>query len=290
MNILNTLHGNFPIGVRLMGWPWHQQPEPLAAWLKENGFTVCDVPATGLDAARTMREAGLEIGTADLHEWTHYGWMLSKDPAKRKEAAAIAADRIRAFAAIGVNKFFTLMIAEDPSASPHDTFRWMIDSYAQIGPALEQTGSRLSIEGWPEMGAHCCNPGSYRAFFAELSSPAYGVNYDPSHLIRLGIDHVRFLREFASRVVHTHGKDTEIFTEKLYDIGYEQRMASLDGGVWRYTIPGHGQARWPMIFRLLQESGYRGAVCIEHEDAAFCDTEAQQKQGLLFAGRFLESC
>ena len=51
---------------------------------------------------------------------------------------------------------------------------------------------------------------------------AFGVNYDPSHLMRMNIDPLRFLYEFGNRVYHVHGKDTEWLSDNLYDYGSEQ--------------------------------------------------------------------
>jgi len=69
-----------------------------------------------------------------------------------------------------------------------------------------------------------------------------GVNYDPSHLIRMGIDPLRFLKEFVGRVYHVHGKDAELFADNLYEYGHEQpptfaKEMNFGSMAWRYTIP-----------------------------------------------------
>jgi sugar phosphate isomerase/epimerase len=122
-----------------------------------------------------------------------------------------------------------------------------------------------------------------------------GVNYDPSHLLRMGIDPLRFLREFASRVYHVHGKDTELIEEGLYRYGnFQEPTFGKPHGFgavnWRYTIPGHGAVRWVEIFRILAEAGYQGAVSIELEDENFCGTTEGEKAGILHARDFLQSC
>jgi sugar phosphate isomerase/epimerase len=121
------------------------------------------------------------------------------------------------------------------------------------------------------------------------------VNYDPSHLLRMGIDPLRFLREFASRVYHVHGKDTELIEEGLYRYGnFQEPTFGKPHGFgevnWRYTIPGHGAVRWVEIFRILAEAGYQGAVSIELEDENFCGTTEGEKAGILHARDFLQSC
>ena len=86
-----------------------------------------------------------------------------------------------------------------------------------------------------------------------------------------------------------------MLTEELYEFGNTQpptfaKTAGWGGGNWRYTIPGHGQARWTEIFRILKGFGYAGCVSVDLEDANFNGSEAGEKAGLLFGAGFLEGC
>lgn len=285
-----TRTGHFPIGFRRMGGPWNQDTAGLLAWMKKEHVGVLDLTTQPESEIALLKKEGIALGTIDLHQWADYPKMLAKDKAVRAEAVQKAALRIRACAAAGAKLFFTLMLTMEEGCSDKETFGFMLDSYGALKDVLEETGTKLSIEGWPAYKAHCCNPESYRAFFKEMNSPAYGINYDPSHLIRLGIDHVRFVREFGAQVVHVHGKDTELSPEKLYEVGWENNLARLSGNPWRYTIPGHGVARWPVIFRALEDAGYKGAICLEHEDDVFTGSEGLEQEGLLAGARFLASC
>ena len=118
------------------------------------------------------------------------------------------------------------------------------------------------------------------------------VNFDPSHLIRMGIDPVRFLHEFAPRVSHVHGKDTEILGDELQEHGTLQpatfaKHHGFGEHYWRYTLPGHGCARWSRLFSILKDVHYQGMVCIELEDENFNGTEAGEKKGLELSRDFL---
>ncbi len=115
------------------------------------------------------------------------------------------------------------------------------------------------------------------------------------YLARMGIDPLRFLSEFASRVYHVHGKDTEILGERLYEYGNLQpatfaKPLRFGEQCWRYTIPGHGQMRWTAGLRILAEAGYKGCVSVELEDGEFVGSEAGEKMGLTLARKFLEGC
>jgi sugar phosphate isomerase/epimerase len=159
-------------------------------------------------------------------------------------------------------------------------------------------GAKIAIEGYPggppHYGGICCSPETCRAFIKDVGAKSIGWNYDPSHLIRLGVDHVRFLNEFVDRVWHVHAKDTELIPEAQYELGLYQGSAFNKGRgfgehVWRYTIPGHGVARWPEIFRILKAKNFAGKVSIELEDENFNGSEEGEKQGLLRSLDFLRS-
>ena len=80
------------------------------------------------------------------------------------------------------------------------------------------------------------------------------LNFDPSHLLWLGIDPVAALRPYVDRVVHAHAKDAETFPEQRNRFGFFGRTATReqdpwDMGWWRYRIPGLGAGRLPRLRR-----------------------------------------
>ncbi len=221
--------------------------------------------------------------------------MIAPDKGRRADAVAVNADYVRACAAFGPVNHFLVMLPEDPDLPRAENFGYMLESFGELVPTLERHGGRIVMEGWPGPGALCCTPEGLRALFKELPSKALGINYDPSHLIRMGIDPLRFLREFGDRVYHIHGKDTELLAENLYEFGHEQpptfaKRIAFGSVTWRYTIPGHGVMRWGEAFRILENQGYGGCVSIELEDANFNGTTEGEKLGILQGVRFLAGC
>lgn len=286
-----TRTGQFTIGFR-RGGGWQNDLEKLIQWAKDNEFGAIDVGRDGPTAGQQVKAAGLKVGTVDLAVWQG---MMSPDAGKRKEAVAQNADYVKACAAIGAVNHFIVMLPEKADLPRRENFGYMVESFGELAPTLEQSQAKIAIEGWPGAGALCCTPEGYRAFFKECPSSSMAVNYDPSHLIRMGIDPLRFLREFADRVCHVHGKDTELLSEGLYEYGHEQpptfgKPVGFGDMSWRYTIPGHGAMRWIEGFKILEAAGYQGCVCIELEDANFNGAEDTEKFGISAAGRFLQSC
>ena len=289
---MKTRTGGIPIGFRCWEQEWQQDLDGLIAWTRENDLEAIDLNTDGDRTAKPVVDAGLRVGSVDLRVRNS---MMSPDKAKRADAVAQNTDYIRGCASAGPINHFVVMTPEDPGLPRAENFGYAVESFSQLIPVLEESNSHLSIEGWPGPGALCCTPEAFRAFFKECPSKAMGINYDPSHLIRQGIDPLRFLREFGNRVVHVHGKDTEFLAENLYEFGSEQpptfakriRYGSLH---WRYTVPGHGVTRWGEVFRILEDHGYEGCVSIELEDANFNGSRDTEQFGILQGAHFLVGC
>lgn len=286
---MKTATGNFPLGWRRRNYTWEQDLDGMIAWALENDLEVIDLGRDADRDAKTVVDAGLRIGSADLAVWHE---MISPDAGARREAVSRNAEYLRDCAAAGAKTFFIVMLPEDPARSRAENFGYMVDSYGELAATFEECGASLAIEGWPGPGSLVCTPETYRAFIEQVGSANMGVNYDPSHLARMGIDPIRFLKEFVGHVFHVHGKDCMIIEENLYQYGNLQEAAfgapfKYGGMNWRYTIPGHGVSDWKIILSILQDNGYGGCVSIELEDHYYDDTETAQKLGVLQGVKFL---
>lgn len=291
--VTKTLTGNFPIGLRLTGTLVERPIKETAGWATAQGFGCVDIPAAQLAEVKTWQASGLPVGTIDLfsREWSG---MLSAKAETRRATVELARKFIGDAAKAGAKIIFVVMLAEDVNLPRKETFGYMVETYGQLQDVLRETGIRIAIEGWPGCNAHCCNPESYRAFLREMNSPHYGINFDPSHLIRMGIVPLRFLQEFAPQVVHVHGKDTWIDTERLYEIGHEQDAVFAEhyawgGATWRYTIPGKGRSSWTELLSELEAVKYAGYVSIELEDVDYNGTLEGEQRGFIAARDFLKS-
>lgn len=287
---LVTRTGGYPIGFR-RGWSeWQADLASVLGWAGQNGLSVIDLggDVAAVDAAVG---AGLKVGSVDLLKWSDF---LSPDAGVRRAATEANRELISRSAEKGVRAFFTVMLPADPKLPRRENFGYMVDGLGELAGLLETYGGRLAIEGWPGPGALACTPADYKALLTEIPSKAIGVNFDPSHLIRMGIDALRFLHEVADRVAHVHGKDTEIDRAALQELGWEQPATfapspDFGGPFWRYTIPGHGEFPWTRGLEVLQGAGYDGYVSIELEDFRFNGSEEGEKNGLLAASAFLAS-
>ncbi len=287
-----TRTGHFPIGFR-RGWSdWQKADLALwANWAKQSGFEAIDLGrVTSADVA-TLKSTGLAMGSVDLIQ---PGEITHPNLAKRRDVIAANVAYVKEAAGLGARIFFTV-VGGDATKKRAENYRIAVESFSPIAEAAAGVGGTLVIEGYPgrapELALLCTTPETYRAFLKDLPRGT-AINYDPSHLIRLGVDHIRFLKEFVGAVRHVHAKDTEIFPEAIYELGLYQPSVFKNGHgfgehAWRYTIPGHGVGRWTEIFSTLKSAGYGGAVSVELEDENFNGSEAGEKAGLVHSLEFL---
>jgi len=288
-----TRTGAFPIGFR-RGWSDWQKKDlaALAQWAKKTGFEALDLGKVSADDARALKDAGLRLGSVDLIDFSN---LMHNDAGKRKELIAQNVAYVKDAAAAGAKWFFTVVIPGDPAKKRSENYALAVESYAPIGEACAANGGALVVEGWPGgypyFASLCCSPETVRSFLKDVKGAA--LNYDPSHLVRLRIDHIRFLKEFAPHVKHVHAKDTDVDTEALYEFGTQPptfaKPRMFGDMAWRYTIPGHGVVRWHEVLSILKANGYKGAVSVELEDDNFNGTEDGEKAALRHSLQFLQS-
>jgi sugar phosphate isomerase/epimerase len=286
-----TRTGQFPIGFR-QGGRWQKDVAATVEFAQAEGFAGVDLKQGQPEALQQAKAAGLTVGSVDVVAMRD---LSSPDPAERDAAVQQNAEYAAAAGEHGVINYFCVVLPKDPTRSRADNFADAVDGYGKLCDALHTAGGRLAIEGWPGPDPHfpalACTPADTRAFLAELPANA-GLNYDPSHLVRMGVDPLRFLREFGDRVHHVHAKDCEILDEELYEHGHTQRATFATPHIcgefsWRYVIPGHGSVRWSRTLELLGEIDYDGMVSIELEDERFMTTDDGVRDGLRASRDFL---
>lgn len=106
-----------------------------------------------------------------------------------------------------------------------------------------------------------------KAIDAVDGHPAFGANFDPSHLIHQFIDPVEFIMEFSNRIFHAHVKDSRInLTGRNSILASHLQFGDYRRG-WDFVSPGHGDVKWDPIIRALNRIGYEGPLSIEWEDS-----------------------
>lgn len=284
------------IGIVLIGEAAKQPFAEVCEWAASIGLQAVDTDTLNADKIAAAKKAGVQIGTLDL--WASD--LISDDAAKVAAADKNARATIDAAAKAGAKILFTVFLVADPARGRAANFELWKKNWIPVIHYAEKKGLEIVIEGWPGpdpyLPALGCTPETLRAIFAACSSPALGVNYDPSHLVRLGIDYLRFLREFGPRVYHCHAKDTALDAEWLYLTGTAGPSLSrppgfgqgLGQGYWRYCIPGNGIVNWLEVVRGLEDAGFNGIIAIELEDCRYLTGWANYQEGARCAAEHLK--
>ncbi|MDX2377816.1 sugar phosphate isomerase/epimerase [Microbacterium sp. LRZ72] len=123
---------------------------------------------------------------------------------------------------------------------------------------------------------------SVRTLDAIGRRPAFGFNWDPSHMMWQHIDPVAFISEFADRIYHVDCKDTRVREPN----GRSGVLGShLPWGdprrPWDFVSTGRGDVPWDDAFRALRSIGYTGPISVEWEDAGM-DRLIGAKEALAF--------
>ena len=106
-----------------------------------------------------------------------------------------------------------------------------------------------------------------KAIDAVQGHKRFGFNYDPSHLGYQGVDYVKFIRAFGSRIFHAHMKDVWW--------GHGDGTVGVFGGhtdfcdarrAWDFRSVGRGDIRFEDVIVALNDVGYDGPLSVEWED------------------------
>jgi sugar phosphate isomerase/epimerase len=125
----------------------------------------------------------------------------------------------------------------------------------------EDHGVRSGIENCPMLFTKDEWPGGKNL----MTTPAFGLDYDPSHFVLQGMDPLTPLKEFRDRIFNVRAKDVRLDARAIAEVGrfdFPHR--------WHQPrIPGFGEFDWVFFVGELMRTGYDGPVCIAVEDDTF---------------------
>lgn len=269
----------------------------VAAWpaLGARPFTATHIAAETLDqqAADAIRERFDSAGLT-LSSLAYYDNNLHPDPADRAVINNHVLACIDAAALLGCPTVGTF-VGRDPSKSVSANLAEAEEVFKPLVDAAGQRGVKLIIENCVMEGWHPDGYPGNLAYSPELWEWMFSIglylNYDPSHLVWMGIDPVAALKPYVDKIPHAQAKDIQLFPELRNRYGWPgkaiDRPNPWDVGWWRYRVPGLGQVDWNAIIDALYEGGFDGVLSVEHEDPVWGGTEGKVKTGLEVAHRTL---
>jgi sugar phosphate isomerase/epimerase len=148
-----------------------------------------------------------------------------------------------------------------------DGYKDFAKRWTPILDAFQKEGVRFALEVHPtEIAFDIAS--AERAIAAVKGHPAFGFNYDPSHLGYQGVDYVEFIRRFKDRIFHVHMKDV-YWRETPGPVGVFGGHVNFgdNSRFWNFRSLGRGSIDFEEIIRALNDIGYQGPLSVEWEDS-----------------------
>jgi sugar phosphate isomerase/epimerase len=271
--------------VELMCWPVG------AAERKYAGVTHVDVATLTPGRADEIRGRCAAAGVS-ISGLGYYPNLLDPDPAVAEPAAAHFRRVVAAAPLLGVDTV-NGFVGRDWRRTVDDNWPRFLEVWRPLVRLAEEHGVRIGIENcpmlftadeWPGGKNLFTTPAVWRRAFADLDSPAFGLNYDPSHFVIQGMDPLGPLEEFKGKLFHLHAKDVKLDRAAIADVGRFDFPLR-----WHQPrIPGYGEIDWGAFMAEVTRVGYDGPVCIEVEDDTFGRSLAGRQRALRVARNALE--
>lgn len=271
--------------VELMCWPKGKAERRYA------GVSHIDVDTLDDAEAHRILEFAESHGVS-ISSLGYYPNPLDPDPDKSRTYIAHIRKLILASEKLGIG-LVTTFIGKDPKKTIDENFVKFLEIWKPVIAFAEEHSVRIGIENcpmyftmdeWPGGLNLASSPAIWRRMFAEIPSPYFGLNYDPSHMVLQFMDYIKPIYEFRDRIFHVHFKDIKIFRGKLDDVG------SIMAPTLEYSspkIPGHGDIDWGKFVSALMDIRYDGPAVIEIEDKAYEDSLDSRKKAILQSRNFL---
>lgn len=173
-----------------------------------------------------------------------------------------------------------------PPTSPEEINAGFDDFARRWNPILDEfdkAGVRFALEVHPTEIAYDIHT-ARRALAALNKRPAFGFNFDPSHLVWQGVDPVRFIRAFADRIYHCHVKDAARTLDGEASILASHLPFGDPRRGWDFRSPGRGEIDFEEIIRALNVAGYAGPLSVEWEDSGM-DRQHGAREACAFVRR-----
>jgi len=287
-----------------------QELEEIADWAAAHGYQGLEVAAwpagAGADGPAHLDVAGMSASTAEavrdllasrgleMSAIAYYDNNLHGDVARREATHRHLRACIDAAQMIGC-PFVGTFVGRDVGLSVDDNLRLAEKELPPLVKYADERGVRLVVENCPMEGWHPDGYPANLAYSPELWEWMAGLglylNFDPSHLVWLGIDPVKAVKAAGAQILHVQGKDVQVQGDGLDRFGFYGRAVGRtnpwDTGWWRYRIPGLGAVEWGPLVDALYENGFDGFISVEHEDPVWSGTPDKVQQGLVIASRTL---
>lgn len=270
--------------VELMCWP------PGEAERRYAGVTHLDVTDFSPEKATATQALCQQYGVR-ISALGYYPNPLVAEEQEAQFYQAHIKKVIDAAAILGLD-CITTFVGRDQNKSLTDNWPRFLQAWQPLVAYAASKNIRIGIENcpmsfgadeWPGGKNLAISPAVWDRMYADIPSPFFGLNFDPSHFVLQFMDYEKAIRSYADRLVHVHAKDLRIDQEALNKHGVFAWPK-----LWHTPkLPGLGDVNWGRFVAALNDAGYRGAVCVEVEDRAYEASLTDRKRALQMTYAYL---
>lgn len=160
------------------------------------------------------------------------------------------------------------MVYAFPPTAPDDIrdgYKRFAEVWLPILEVFRENGVRFALEVHPTEIAFDLYS-MQQALEAVDHHPAFGINFDPSHLLWQGMDPAELIYAFPDRIFHVHVKDVSVHLNGRTGILASHLPFGDARRAWDFRSPGRGDVKFTPIIRALNTVGYQGPLSVEWED------------------------
>jgi sugar phosphate isomerase/epimerase len=282
--------------------------EEIAAWASAHGYQALEVAAWPALGDRPFTATHVDVADLDadavlatfarhgltLSSLAYYDNNLHPDPDERRAVHDHVLACIDAAATLGCPTVGTF-VGRHPGRTVRENLADAEEAFKRLVDRAGERGVKIIVENCVMEGWHPDGYPGNLAYSPELWEWMFDLglylNFDPSHLVWIGIDPVAAVRPYVDRIPHAQAKDVELFPTERNRYGVFGKAVVRDDpwdvGWWRFRVPGLGQVDWVRLVDALYEGGFDGVLSVEHEDPVWGGSEERVEAGLEVAHRTL---
>ena len=218
-----------------------------------------------LRVKEAAKRQGLEIPMmCSSPDFTH------PDPGFRRNEIEKMKRIIEAMAILGPEDFRSCRVLSGqrrPDVSREDGIRWTVECIEALLPCAEENRVCLAMENHYKDGFWTYPEFAQRSdvfleIIGQISSPWFGVNYDPSNALISGEDPLELLEKVKHRLLTMHASDRHLKEGYTLD---DLKIDSFQGypEALAHGVIGKGLNDYDRIFRILKSVDFRNWISIE---------------------------
>lgn len=214
-----------------------------------------------------------------------------RDPRARSAEVARQRDVIDVVAALGGHTCRVLSGQRRPDVTRAEGVAWVVGAIEELLPHAQACDVVLVMEnhykdGYWQYPEFAQARDVFLEIVAQIDSPWFGVNYDPSNAVVAGDDPVGLLDAVKHRVVTMHASDRWLEGGTLEDL----RRLDADpqagyASFLKHGIIGRGLIPYDRIFEILASVGFAGWISIEDGQDPASGMEHLRESALFLHGK-----